>query len=97
MPRKLKVYGWGGLRKEAQNDFNHHGQTREIIAATSMAEVMRLTGLTRTACNHGVCETKNRVELEVAMAEPGVQFWSGRRHFAEVSDYVRVEPKVVNA
>ena len=73
MPKKLKVYGWIGWRREAGTRPNNQ-QTREIVAATSMAEVGRIIGTPhRQLFNLG--ETGNPRELEVALAEPGVVFW----------------------
>ena len=73
--KKLKVYGWTGFRKESIGERNHHGQTREIVAAASAAEVMRLTGMTRTTWTNTGCETGNDNEIETALAKPGTIFW----------------------
>ena len=70
--RALKVYGWLGFRRETGTQ---HGQTREICAAHSMAEVARIVGVRSASRLHNLCETGNRRELEVALAEPGVVFW----------------------
>ena len=73
---RLKVYGWTGSRNEARTDGNFHGQTREIVAARSAAEVKRLTGMTRTEWEHVGCETGNENEIQTALAEPGTIFWT---------------------
>lgn len=73
---KLKVYGWTGRRHEAMMPGNHHGQTREIMAAKSAAEVQRVAGLTRSEWEHSGCETGNEKEIETAMAKPGTVFWA---------------------
>jgi hypothetical protein len=75
MTRQLKVYGWTGYRIEARQPGNTHGQTREIVAAHSIAEVSRLTGLTRYYLSGYCSDTRNARELEVALAAPGVVFW----------------------
>ena len=76
MARQLKVYGWRGRRLKSKSERNHHGQTREIMAAYSVAEVLRATGMTRGDWNHSGCETGNALELELALANPGRVFWS---------------------
>ena len=76
MGKTLKVYGWTGSRNEARTDGNFHGQTREIVAAYSAAEVKRLTGMTRTEWEHVGCETGNQNEIETATAKPGIVFWA---------------------
>jgi hypothetical protein len=76
MSRKLRVYGWTGHRNESRGPRNHHGQTREIVAAHSAAEVMRITGMTRTEWTHSGCETGNDREIAIALASPGIVFWT---------------------
>lgn len=76
MGKSLKVYGWTGSRNEARTDGNFHGQTREIVAAHSAAEVKRITGMTRTEWEHSGDETGNQNEIEIATARPGVVFWA---------------------
>ena len=71
MRRKLKVYGWTGRRHEANAP---HHQTREIMAATSIAEIVRLLGCRRSDL-FNVCETGNAIEIATAMTEPGINFW----------------------
>lgn len=75
MPRKIKVYGWIGARPESRVEGNRHGQTREIVAAASMAEVLRITGMKRDDFTRSGCETGNQEELELALSKPGVVFW----------------------
>ena len=75
MVKKLKVWGWQGTRLEARIDRNFHGQTREIVAAASRAEVGRIMGVpARSLFN--ICETGNKRELEIARANPGVVYWA---------------------
>jgi len=73
--RPLKVYGWTGFRIEARSTRNVHGQTVEIVAASSAAEAMRLAGLSRSAWAHSGYETANAEEMEIALARPRVIFW----------------------
>jgi len=87
-PRGTKVYGWIGARPESRVQGNHHGQTREIMAAASVAEVLRLTGMTRGEFNRSGCETGNSEELEIALSKPRVVFWQplyGDDHWREVA------------
>lgn len=75
---KLKVYGWQGFRRECPGA---HSQTREIVAARSQTEAARLAGTT-VARMFNLSETGNPREVEIAMATPGVIFWtpiSGQR------------------
>lgn len=68
--RKLKVYGWTGTKNSGI-----HPQSRNIIAATSIAEVLRLTGTKRSFYNWSGSETQNPREVAKAMSKPGVMFW----------------------
>jgi hypothetical protein len=63
-PEKLKVYGWGGHRP---NTGTHHGQTREIVAARSMAHAARLSGHHSPRQMWCITETGNPIEIAVAM------------------------------
>ena len=78
MPRKLKVYGWRGYRGECPPAPNGSHQTREIMAALSMAAVTRAMGYknAQTGIRQlDLCETGNDNEIETAMNEPGAVFW----------------------
>ena len=75
MAKKLKVYGFTMNRHEAIRAANGNQQTRNVVAAHSVAEVLRLSGMTRSDYNWRGCETGNADEIAVAMAEPGVVFW----------------------
>ena len=66
MARTQKVYGWRGFRGH---------QTREIMAATSAAEVMRRTGLSRATWEWSGGETRNPEEVQQASTKPGTVFW----------------------
>lgn len=68
MTKPLKVYAWTGMGAGAM------GQVRCIMAASSVAEVLRQTGLTRADWHHSGDETMNDEELAIALAEPGVKF-----------------------
>ena len=88
--KKLKVYGWCGHRLECPE---YHKQTREIVAAPSMAAAARAAGKNNARQLWNCCETGNAQEIKVAMKEPGVVFWCGindyqkkfRRSNAEVN------------
>ena len=76
---KLKVYGWIGVRSACEPSANGSQQTREIVAAPSLAQVMRLTGLSRSYLTNYGCETGNEEELLVALGKPGTIFWQPLR------------------
>lgn len=67
MTKPLKVYGW--------DSFAGGVQTRNIMAASSVAEVRRLTGLSRADWEHAGSETGNDEELSIALADPRVEFF----------------------
>lgn len=74
MARKMKVFAWQGHRSTARKESpNCNPQTREIMAASSMAEIGRKLGITPRSVE--MTETGNQIEIQVAMAEPGVVFW----------------------
>ena len=74
MPRKLKVFAWMGHRGAASDlNPNRNPQTREIMAAPSMAAISRQLDFSPRSVD--MMETGNEVEIQVAMAEPGVIFW----------------------
>lgn len=72
----MKVYGWQSFRSEATPAPNGSRQTREIMAAKSVAEVLRVAGMSRYEFNQSGTETGNDEELRVATARPGVVFWT---------------------
>lgn len=67
---KLKVYGWTGT-----NFSESSRQSRNIIAATSVAEALRLSGTKRSFYNWSGGETRSPKEVAKAMSKPGVMFW----------------------
>lgn len=76
--RKLKVYGWTGIRQECPPAANGSRQTREVVATTSKKEAARLVDPERSWMRPSLSEigeTGNAEEIEMAMAEPGVVFW----------------------
>lgn len=75
MTRTLKVYGWTGY--DPQNVEGHNKQTREIVAAHSIAEVTRIADITRYEFNTYGSETGNSEEIALAMSDPGVVFFRG--------------------
>lgn len=70
MPRQLKVYGWGSTRGGRQ--------TREVVAAHTIAEVLRISGIARSTWAWSGGVTRNQKEVELAMSEPGTVFWTDR-------------------
>jgi hypothetical protein len=92
MPRPLKVFGWTGYRREATMDRNIHGQTREVIAATTKAEAFRMSKLTRTQFDQRVSDTANAEEIALAMAAPGTVFWQPHNYPARTGEWVSIPP-----
>lgn len=74
----LKVYAWSSFRRSAPGP---HHQTREIVAARSMAAVARMTGHLDYRSIHNLCETGNAEEIKVALAKPGVIHWRGLNEY----------------
>ena len=72
----MKVYTWNGFRHDAKVEGNRSAQTREIVAAKSLAEVIRITGLTRGYLTNYGSTTVNPEDVAAAMQEPGVVFWA---------------------
>lgn len=76
--RELKVYGWVGYTSDPRS-VNRHGrhqvQTRCVMAARSVAEVVRVSGIPRNQIVANLATTGNPREIEVAMVEPGTVFW----------------------
>ena len=72
--RELRVYGARSERRECPPAPNGNRQTREVIAAHSRTEAKRLAGWDIAVSE--VCETGNAEELALAMAAPGVLFWT---------------------
>lgn len=72
MNRKLKVYGWTGTKATPGS---RQRQSRNIIAAHSVAELLRLTGIPRSQYSWSGGETGNAEELAAALAQPGVMLW----------------------
>lgn len=77
--KRLKVYGGGGMRPECPYAENRHGQTREIVAASSETAALRI--LKPFGVRKGyLCETGNPEEVALAMSEPGAVFWAPLGH-----------------
>lgn len=70
--RKLRVYGWQSFRNECRTN---HRQTREICAASSMAEVARIVGENSPKKLFNLGETGNAHEMRTALAKPRTVFW----------------------
>jgi hypothetical protein len=92
MPRPLKVFGYTGHRRAAYKDRNVHGQTREIIAATTKAEAHRMSGLPRSLFDRSVSITGNDEEIAQAMTAPGTVFWQSHNYPARTGEWVAVPP-----
>jgi len=76
---KVKVYGW--------QNFRNGKQTREVVAASSKAQVARIVGETGPWKLFNLGETWNKLENETAMSKPGAVFYqdiNGRHPFVEV-------------
>ena len=69
----MRVYGWYGNRRGCTG--LPSDQTREIVAARSMAAVARIVGCGDPRRLHCLCETGNEEETAVATAKPGVVHW----------------------
>lgn len=64
---KLQVYGWVSFRGRTQS--------REVVAAHSLAEVARIAGYKRPSQLFNLEDTGNGPEIAAALSEPGVIFW----------------------
>lgn len=74
---KLNVYGWLGPFPQGfpkPEHRRHVVQSRTVVAATSLTEVMRVGGFKRSFLPY-VGETKNDVEVAIAMSKPGTKFF----------------------
>ncbi len=69
---KLKVYGWIGHFRKIDT---HHVQSREIVAARSMAAAARAYGEKDPRRIFNLGETGNAHEISIAMSDPGRVFW----------------------
>ena len=92
MSRSLRVFGYMSQRSESRPAPNGGRQTREIMAAHSVAEVLRTRGLARAEFDRFGSETGNPIEIALAMSQPGVIFWrrlddyrEAEWHAAEIS------------
>lgn len=83
----MKVYGWYGHWRDERNP-DRHGQARFVMAAKSMAEIKRITGV-RTLWN--ISETGNDRELEVTSSASGILFASPNN--CRFENYYEVNPK----
>ncbi|QAY16142.1 hypothetical protein SEA_SONALI_30 [Arthrobacter phage Sonali] len=69
---KLKVYAWTGTKFTPGSG---QRQSRNIIAATSIAELVRLAGIPRSEYKWSGSTTGNPEEVAQAMSKPGTMFW----------------------
>ena len=72
MPRDLKVYAWHNSKRGPDGK---RAWTREIMAAASVAEVLRETGMSRGDFAWGGSLTGVPAEREQALAHPHQAFW----------------------
>lgn len=72
---RLRVFGWLGWRTECPQAPNGSRQTREIMAARSVSEILRTRGISRAEFQHNGDETGNQAEITLALSEPGRIFW----------------------
>ena len=70
--REIKVYGTRSHRTEARQG---HNQTREIVAARSKSEAIRIFKAWGAWIDN-VSETGNQIELLIAKSAPGRVFWT---------------------
>lgn len=97
-PKPLRVYGWIGFRHVANDLLPNPGktnrpQTREIIAAKNVSEVLKATGMSRYAFNQCGAETGNAEELQQARSKPGVIFWRPLDSLREDIPWQEAEPE----
>ncbi len=86
MTKKLKVYSFVGRRSESPRAANGDISTEEIVASTSITEVCRIAGISRTDYNwRGRIvgpATGDELRIELAMSKPGIIFWTPEwQHF----------------
>jgi hypothetical protein len=74
--RALKVYGVSNFRRECPSAPNGSHQTRDIVAARSMAEAARLCDVSASHMRNYGGETGNAEEIAICTAVPGIVFWS---------------------
>jgi hypothetical protein len=86
MAKQLKVYGWITHRHDLTPGENGGKQAREIAAVHSVAEVLRLTGMSRGDFNHSGSETGNPIEVALAVSNPGVVLF---KHIDSRGSYLR--------
>lgn len=73
--KQFRVFGRTGWRRECPPAPNGGRQTREIVAAKTIASARRLFGCTMAQWRCSGCETGNEEEITQAMSKPGVVFW----------------------
>lgn len=76
MPKELKVWGVGrDWRRDCPRAANGTQQTREVVAARSMAEAARLLKVSPSRLKNFGSPTGNPEEIRIAMSKPGTVFW----------------------
>lgn len=76
MARQLKVYSWIYYRHELPARPNGNKQSREVVAAHSVAEVLRLAGITRSEYNWNGGPHASPFATKLALSEPGTVFYT---------------------
>ncbi len=87
--RQLRVFGWSGFRSACPTP---HRQTREIVAATSKAEVARLAGFRYPRELPNLSETRNENEIAQALRAPRVIFWKPLSYSSADNDWRMAKP-----
>lgn len=77
MSGALKVYRWTNWRSDLPPAANGNRQSHEVMAAPSVAAVMRATGLSRHILAHSLGETGNDEDIATALSKPGTVFYRG--------------------
>ena len=89
--KTLRVFGWTGWRPEEKGT-KPNGQTREIMAAYSKAQVARIVGVKSPARLFNLCETGNQDEILVTAKKPFAIFWAPISR-ATIANYREAKPK----
>jgi hypothetical protein len=72
VPRKLKVYSWTGTNTSTGSSSR---QSRNIIAAHSIAEALQLSNTKQSVYKWSGGVTGNKEEVDAAMSRPYIPLW----------------------
>jgi hypothetical protein len=81
MPREIFVWGWGDFHPKTGK------QIHCICAVRSLAELMRITGATRSDLTYSGSKTGNARQIEIATAKPGKVFWKDANDYSKAAKY----------